>query len=47
MDNVYNTIMAKERRFVSRFEHVAQLTDREVDARFDYYTSKSGGDTER
>lgn len=41
---IYNTIMEREREFVSRFEHVAQLTDREVDARFDYYMGR--GDTE-
>lgn len=37
MDDIYKRTVSAERRFVSQFEHVAQLTDREVDMRFDYY----------
>lgn len=37
MSGEYKAIMSAERELVSRFEHVAQLTDREVDARLDYY----------
>lgn len=37
MDDIYKRTVSAERRFVSQFEHVAQLTDREVDAKFDYY----------
>ena len=39
MDDIYKRTVSAERRFVSQFEHVAQLTDREVDAKFDYYLS--------
>jgi CRP-like cAMP-binding protein len=39
MSGEYKAIMSAERELVSRFEHVAQLTDREVDAKFDYYLS--------
>lgn len=44
MDDIYKRTVSAEREFVSQFEHVAQLTDREVDARFDYYMGR--GDTE-
>lgn len=37
MDKQYKAVMSAERRLVGQFEHVAQLTDREVDMRFDYY----------
>ena len=40
MDDVYKRTVSAEREFVSHFEHVAQLTDREVDARFDYYVGR-------
>jgi len=40
MDKQYKAIMSAERELVSRFEHVAQLTDREVDAKFDYYMER-------
>ena len=39
MDDIYKRTVSAERRFVSQFEHVAQLTDREVDAKFDCYLS--------
>ena len=39
MDDIYKRTVSAARRFVSQFEHVAQLTDREVDAKFDYYLS--------
>ena len=39
MDDIYKRTVS-ERRFVSQFEHVAQLTDREVDLRFDYYIER-------
>lgn len=40
MDDIYKRTVSAERRFVSQFEHVAQLTDREVDAKFDYYMER-------
>ena len=37
MDDVYKRTVSAERRFVSQFEHVAQLTDKEIDFKFDCY----------
>ena len=40
MDDIYKRTVSAERRIVSQFEHVAQLTDKEVDEKFDRYMSE-------
>ena len=39
MDNVYNTIMAKEREFVSQFTNTDGLSNKAIDALFDRYAT--------
>ena len=39
MDNVYNTIMAKEREFVSQFTNTDGLSNKGIDALFDSYAT--------
>lgn len=35
--NVYDTIITREREYVSQFEPTEDMTDSEVDKLFDYY----------
>lgn len=47
MKTFIETVIAKEREFVSRFQSVEGLTDEQIDRLFDYYAERVQKDGQR